>query len=125
MFHLPNNDREKKDLRAIGIGVNRPSGSLSWSSFHDMCLKGCVRTREFAFCRGRRDDGELPTILLVAPVSEHPVPAVLERLEHEYSLREELDSEWAARPLTLVRREGRPMRPTSIRRKFLSRSQRS
>src|SRR4030088_3607581 len=64
---------------------------------------------EFAFCRGRRDDGELPTILLVAPVSEHPVPAILERLEHEYSLRDELDSDWAARPLTLVRREGRPM----------------
>src|SRR6266403_55194 len=64
---------------------------------------------EFAFCRGRRDDGELPTILLVAPVSEHPVPAILERLEHEYSLRDELDSGWAARPLTLVRREGRPM----------------
>src|SRR6202162_2714410 len=64
---------------------------------------------EFAFCRGRRDDGELPTVLLVAPVSEHPVPAILEQLEHEYSLRGELDSDWAARPLTLVRREGRPM----------------
>src|ERR1700675_3788126 len=64
---------------------------------------------EFAFCRGRRDDGELPSILLIAPVSEHPVPPVLERLEHEYSLRAELDSDWAARPLTLVRREGRPM----------------
>ena len=62
----------------------------------------------FAFCRGRRDDGELPNILLVAPVSEHPVPGILERLEHEYSLRDELDSDWAARPLTLVR-VGRPM----------------
>jgi hypothetical protein len=46
--------------------------------------------REVALCRGRKDDGELPTILLVAPVSEHPIPAILERLEHEYSLREEL-----------------------------------
>src|ERR1700726_884310 len=64
---------------------------------------------EFAFCRGRKDDLELPTVLLVAPVSEHPVPAIWERLDHEYSLRDELDSEWAARPLTLVRREGRPM----------------
>src|ERR1700726_1464579 len=64
---------------------------------------------EFAFCRGRKDDGELPTVLLVAPGSEHPVPAILERLEHEYSLGEELRSEWAARPLTLVRREGRPL----------------
>src|SRR6202008_2449825 len=64
---------------------------------------------EFAFSRGRRDEGELPTILLVAPVSEHPVPAISERLEREYSLRDELDSDWAARPLTLVRHEGRPM----------------
>ena len=68
-----------------------------------------LEDEEFAFCRGRRDDGELPTILLVAPVSEHPVPGILERLEHEYSLRDELDSDWAARPLTLARREGRPM----------------
>ena len=64
---------------------------------------------EFAFCRGRMNDGELPTILLVAPVSEHPVPAILEGLEHEYALRDELNSDWAARPLTIVRREGRPM----------------
>jgi PAS domain S-box-containing protein len=64
---------------------------------------------EFAFRRGRRDDGILPSILSVAPVSEYPVPAILERLEHEYSLREELNAEWAARPLTLVRSEGRPV----------------
>ena len=64
---------------------------------------------EFAFCRGRRDDGELPTILLVAPVSEHPDPGILERLEHEYSLRDELHSDWAARPLALAHREGRTM----------------
>ena len=63
----------------------------------------------FALCRGRRDDGGLPTVFLVAPVSEHPTPGSLERLEHEYALRDELDSEWAARPLTLVRREGRTM----------------
>jgi PAS domain S-box-containing protein len=62
---------------------------------------------EFAFSRGRSDDGTLPTILSVAPVSEHPVPGILERFEHEYSLRDELDSDWAARPLVLVR-EGRP-----------------
>ncbi len=64
---------------------------------------------KFAFCRGQRDDGELSTILSLAPVSELPVPAILELLEHEYWLRDELDSEWAARPLTLVRHVGRPM----------------
>jgi serine/threonine protein kinase len=35
---------------------------------------------KFAFCRGWRDEGELPTILLVAPVSEHPGGEPLDRL---------------------------------------------
>jgi PAS domain S-box-containing protein len=64
---------------------------------------------ELAFRRGRSGDNELPNILLVTPVSEHPVPGILERLDHEYSLRDVLDSGWAARPLTLSRREGRPI----------------
>src|ERR1700759_1902136 len=65
---------------------------------------------EFAVRRGRRRNGEPPTILFVAPVSEYPVPAILERLEHEYSLRDELDSGWAARPLALVQLQGRLVR---------------
>ena len=63
---------------------------------------------EFVLERGQRD-GDLSGILVVAPVSEHPVPGILERLEHEYALRNELDSDWAARPLTLTHREGRTM----------------
>src|ERR1700731_3165339 len=53
--------------------------------------------------------GDLPAGLVLASVLEHPTIGSLKRLEHEYSLRPELDAEWAARPLTLVRREGRPM----------------
>src|SRR5271165_1730348 len=64
---------------------------------------------EFALRRGRRDDDKLPTILAVAPVSEYPALRSLERLEHEYGLRAELDSDWAARPLTLAHHEGRTM----------------
>jgi len=60
---------------------------------------------EFAFCRGRSNNDERPTILSVEPVSAHPVPGILERLEHKHALRAELGSDWAARPLTLVRRE--------------------
>jgi PAS domain S-box-containing protein len=108
MFDLPNNDSEKRDLRGIGVGVSWPTGGPHDRAFNYV-FETLRQDEEFAFCRGRKNDGELPTILLVAPVSEHPVPAILERLEHEYSLRDELDSEWAARPLTLVRREGRPM----------------
>jgi serine/threonine protein kinase len=56
-----------------------------------------------------RTDGELPAILVVAPVSEYPALESLERLEHEYSLRDELDSDWAARPLALTHHLGRTM----------------
>jgi PAS domain S-box-containing protein len=63
---------------------------------------------EFVLERGQ-GDRDLSAILVVAPVSEHPVPGILERLEHEYALRAELDSDWAAQPLTLARREGRSM----------------
>src|SRR5260221_4150592 len=64
---------------------------------------------EFSFGGGGGDKGNPALILSIAPVSEPPVPAILERLEHQYALRDELDSDWAARPLTLVRREGRPL----------------
>src|SRR5260370_29608779 len=64
---------------------------------------------ELALFRGRSNDDDLPAILLAGPVSEHPVPGTLERLEHAYSLRDELDSDWAVRPLALTQREGRPM----------------
>jgi len=60
---------------------------------------------EFSVCRARRD-GEQSTVLVVAPVSEYPALGSLARLENEYSLRDELDPDWALRPLALTRREG-------------------
>src|SRR6202023_577837 len=63
---------------------------------------------EFSLSRARQD-GEQSTVLVVAPVSEYPALGSLARLEHEYSLRDELDSDWALRPLALTRREGRMM----------------
>jgi serine/threonine protein kinase len=63
---------------------------------------------QFVLDRGQRD-GDLSAILVVAPVLEHLVPGILERLEHEYALRDELDSDWAARPLALAHHEGRRM----------------
>jgi serine/threonine protein kinase len=46
-------------------------------------------------------------VLIVLPTSEQPTPATLDRLAHEYSLKDELDSTWAARPLELLRDRGR------------------
>ena len=47
------------------------------------------------------------TVLAVLPAAERPLPASLDRLAHEYGLRDELDAAWAARPLALVREGGR------------------
>ena len=42
-------------------------------------------------------------VLVLSPVAEYPTPESLKRLEHEYSLREELDPAWAARPIAMAR----------------------
>src|SRR5258708_18339861 len=60
---------------------------------------------EFSVCRARRDGGQ-STVLVVAPVSEYPALGSLARLAQEYSLRDELDPDWALRPLALTRPEG-------------------
>jgi PAS domain S-box-containing protein len=63
------------------------------------------------FCRGHRSsaDGDRDTVLAVLPATEHPTPAALDRLAHEYGLKDELDVAWAVRPLELVRERGRTM----------------
>ena len=60
------------------------------------------------FCRGWRDgpEGGRKDVLVVLPASEQPTPATLDRLAHEYSFKDELDSTWAVRPLELVRDRG-------------------
>src|SRR6202158_3391427 len=64
---------------------------------------------ERVFCRGRRDGGggRRIAVLNVVLAAEPPAPAELDRLAHEYGLKDELGSAWAARPLELVRERGR------------------
>jgi PAS domain S-box-containing protein len=66
---------------------------------------------ERVFCRAwhRGADGERDVVLAVLLAAEHPIPATLDRLAHEYSLKDELDGAWAVRPLELVLDQGRPM----------------
>ena len=48
-------------------------------------------------------------MLAVVPASEHPSPGCLDRLAHEYGLKDELDETWAVRPLALrARARGQP-----------------
>src|SRR6266849_6670195 len=62
---------------------------------------------EFVLSRGVRD-GERSPLLVLSPAWEQPAPGSLQRLEHSYALRDELDPAWAARPLALERHQGRP-----------------
>jgi PAS domain S-box-containing protein len=61
---------------------------------------------EFVLSRVVRRE-QLP-LLMVTPVSRQPPPETVARLEHAYGLRDELDPDWTARPLAMVRCDGRP-----------------
>src|SRR6516164_10514242 len=60
---------------------------------------------ERVFSRGWRldDNGNRLAVLLVAPAADHPSPSRLDRLTHEFELKDELDRAWAAQPLALIR----------------------
>src|SRR5262245_10855531 len=64
---------------------------------------------ERIFCQGWRlgDDGERKAVLAVKPAAEQPSPQSLDRLTHEYGLKDELDGAWAARPVELISDGGR------------------
>ena len=61
--------------------------------------------------RGRRADTERKSsaVLAVFPAAEHPDPASLDRLVHEYDLRDAISGTWGVRPLELVRNASRTM----------------
>ena len=65
---------------------------------------------EFVLYRGGHSNQPgSPSVLLLAPASMQPARATLTKLEYEYSLRDELDSAWAVRPLALSEQRGQTM----------------
>ncbi len=70
-----------------------------------------VLSEDSGFIVGRRrrdgaEDGHQDALIVLA-AAEQPTPTILNRLAHEYSLKDELDSAWAVRPLELVQDRGR------------------
>lgn len=63
---------------------------------------------ERVLCRRWRRcaNGDQQSVLIVLPIVEHPTPGSLNRLVHEFELKDDLDDAWAARPLELVRERG-------------------
>ncbi len=83
--------------------MNRSSRGADWNSD----LPVLWTDGECAFCREERHiAGNGVGVLAVRPAAEHPSPATLDRLAHEYGLKDELDDAWAARPLELVTERG-------------------
>src|SRR5215831_7701135 len=63
------------------------------------------------FCKGRHEgtNGAWRAVLAVVPTAGQPTPGSLNRLIHEYGLKDELDEAWAVRPLALVHERGQTM----------------
>ena len=57
---------------------------------------------EFILYRGQSKD-DASQVLVLSPAVQRSTPKSLKRLEHEYSLKEELDPTWAARPIAIAR----------------------
>src|SRR6202790_5509291 len=82
---------------------------LSWfGADGDYRLQVLWEDDERVFCRGHVN-GDRTSVLAVLPAAEHPTPATLDRLAHEYGLKDELDAAWAVRPIELVHERGRTM----------------
>jgi serine/threonine protein kinase len=64
---------------------------------------------EFILYRADAKQIEPSPVLLLAPASTRPNPETLKKIDYEYSLRSELDSAWALRPLALSEENGRMM----------------
>src|SRR5262249_29764121 len=65
------------------------------------------RNEEFVLYRAEHaSNGGVASVLVLAPSSEHPSLAALRKIEHENSLRDELDAAWAVRPLALAEQRG-------------------
>ncbi len=70
-------------------------------------LEALHRDEEFVLYRGEPSNQPCsPSVLLLAPASMGPALETLRKIEHEYSLRDELDSAWAVRSLALSEHRG-------------------
>jgi serine/threonine protein kinase len=64
-------------------------------------LEALRKDEEFVLYRGQSKN-DASHVLVLSPAVEYPTPESLKRLEHEYSVKEELDPAWAARPMAIV-----------------------
>src|SRR5215813_12338453 len=59
--------------------------------------------------RGTKTEASPASILALSPVMERPARATIKKIEHEFSLKDELDPAWAVRPIALAQQQSRTM----------------
>jgi PAS domain S-box-containing protein len=59
--------------------------------------------QEFVLYRGRSKEAGTPSVLVLQPVSLSPLPETVKKMEHEFSMANELEATWAVRPVALSR----------------------
>ena len=70
-------------------------------------LKAHRRDAEFVLYRSEQSNQPgSPSVFLLTPASMQPALETIKKIEHEYSLRDELDSAWAVRSLALSEPRG-------------------
>ncbi len=82
----------------------------SWSDVGvDSGLRVAWEDGDRIVCRGWRDDvdGNRNTVLVVRSATEQPTSDSLNRLTHEYALKDDLDNAWSARPVALTQYNNR------------------
>jgi predicted ATPase len=81
----------------------------TYSSLNNNILQVIREDGERILSRGWLDgvDGISKTVLVTSPAAQYPTPAIINQLTHEYALKSDLDSTWAARPVELIREQGR------------------
>src|SRR6266436_1771197 len=90
-------------------GGRQMNRSIQFDADGDRNFQVLWKDDERVFCRRHANNGNRSTVLAVLPAEEHPTPAALNRLAHEYGLKDELDGAWAVRPLGLISEDGRTM----------------
>src|ERR1700726_5007489 len=95
-------DHEKNGVNLRGL---EPHPVIELSRY---VVEPLRKDENFILYRGR-SKYDASQILVLSPLTEYPAPEILKRLEHEYSLREELNSTWAVRPIAIARHWDRPV----------------
>src|SRR5271157_2412525 len=79
--------------------------SVPSSAACDSNFKPLLKDGDVTVCRGRYG-AAAASVLAVSSASDPPARSFLDRVRHEYELKDVLEPEWAARPLKRVQEEG-------------------